>query len=133
MIKYLNSKIIKPDLKAFPLTWMWIVFYSYILFAVDSGSGGIFIAIYILLPLILIMLFATYGRSYQLRSGIITKTNLIAGTKESVYISAIRNVQVKPIAFGYGHIILTLFGGHEFKIKNIKLSKVTRLLKIEKI
>jgi len=69
------------------------------------------------------MLFATYGRSYQWGGGIITKTNLITGTKESVYVSAIKSVQVRPIAFGYGHIILAQLGGAEFKIKNIKLSK----------
>jgi len=132
LITYLKNKTIKPSLKAFPLTWLWIAFYSYILLKVDSGLGGIFIAIYILLPLILIMLFATYGRSYQCGGGIITKTNLITGTKESVYVSAIKSVQVRPIAFGYGHIILTQLGGAELKIKNINLSKGVGLLNIEK-
>jgi len=111
---------------------MWIAFYGYILVKVDSGSGGVSILIYTLLPFVLIMLFATYGRSYQLSSDIITKTNLITGTKESVYVSAIGRVQVKPIAFGYGHIVLTLGSGDEFKIKNIDLSKAIGLLKIEK-
>ena len=121
MITYLKNKTIKPSLKAFPLTWLWIAFYSYILLTVDSGLVGIFSLIYILLPFILIMLFATYGRSYQFGGGIITKRNLITGKKESIYTSAIGRIQIKPIAFGYGHIILTLGGRHKFKIKNIKL------------
>jgi len=87
----------------------------------DTGSGAVVLIIFLLLPPALVMLFATYGRSYVISENLITKINHITAKKESAYISAIGGVQIKPIAYGYGHVILTLAGGHKLKIKNIKL------------
>lgn len=87
----------------------------------DTGSGAVALIIFLLLPPALVMLFVTYGRSYLISENLITKINLITGKKQSVYVSAIGRIQVKPIAFGYGHIILTLADGYRFNIKNIKL------------
>jgi len=97
------------------------VFIASMLIVTDTGSGAVALIIFLLLPPALVMLFATYGRSYVISENLITKINNITGKKESVYTNVIGRMQIKPIAFGYGHIIFTLAGGHKLKIKNIKL------------
>ena len=77
--------------------------------------------------MLLIMLLATYGRSYVITENQIAKINHITGKKESAYMNSIGRLQIKPRAFGYGHMILTLAGGHKLKIKNIKLPSKTEL------
>lgn len=77
------------------------------------------------LPPVVVGLISVYGRSYVISEHAITKINHITGKKECVYKSAIGRIKIKPIAFGYGHIVLVLAGGHTFKIKNIKLPRKT--------
>lgn len=114
---------IKPSVKAFPITWFWIGCYVAMLFNVKDSNVQMMIAIFLILTPLLIMLIATYGRSYIYNHDEIIKINHITGSKESIRISAIGQVKLRPIVLGYGHVILTLANGEAFKIKNIKLPK----------
>ena len=127
MIKSTTEKTIKPSLKAFPITWFLLSSYTYLAFTYGDGFAIILISTYVLLPLALIMLLATYGRIYHLTDSSISKLNRITGKRETANFSSIMRTQIKPIAFGYGHIILTLTGGHKLKIKNIKLPQKSEM------
>jgi len=105
----------------FPLTWLWVISMSIVIYMVGITEVTLHLIFIYWLPPVVLMLLATYGRSYVISENVITKINHITGKKECINVNAIRRMQIKPIAFGYGHMILTLAGGHKFKIKNIKL------------
>ena len=112
---------IKPSLFAFPLTWLWIIPLNLMVISSDAGAfKAEMILMYGLLPL-LVLLMVTKGRSYILQGNTLTKVNHLSGDREVISTLNIRKVQIKPRAFGYGSVILTLAGGDTFTIKNIKL------------
>ena len=118
-----NSDTIKPSLMAFPKTWLWLAFISIQILLTGTVFAQIIMVIMCVLPIVMVLMLATLGRSYTLDKNIITKTNHITGARTSVCIGGISAVDVKPNMFGYGHVLFTLADGGVFNIKNIKLPK----------
>jgi hypothetical protein len=118
-----NIYTIKPSLMAFPKTWLWLVFVSMQILQVQGIFAQLIMALIGVLPIVIVLLLATLGRSYTLDKNIITQTNHITGTTLTVCIDEISAVDVKPNMFGYGHVLFTLADGDVFNIKNIKLPK----------
>jgi hypothetical protein len=118
-----NSDTIKPSLMAFPKTWLWLALISIQILLTGTVFAQIIMAIMCVLPIVMVLMFATLGRSYTLDKNIITKTNHITGTTISIRVDDINGVRLKPNILGYGQVILTLVGGQTFKINNIKLPK----------
>ena len=121
MTNLTNKKTIKPSLKAFPLTWLWIIGITVVTYQVGVSEVTLHLFFIYWLPPVALLLLSVYGRSYVISEGVVTKINHITGQQESVDTNAAGRIQIKPIAFGYGHVNVTLAGGHTFKIKNIKL------------
>lgn len=120
LIESTSEKVIRPSVIAFPLTALLLALAGYGI-VVAKGVDAMAIFFYVLLPVLSMLLFATYGRSYSISQNRITKTNRIIRKVESTDFRSIVRMQVKPIAFGYGHIVLTLVDGRKLKLKNIKL------------
>lgn len=118
-----HSYTIKPSLLAFTKAWLWLVLVSIQILLMDSASAQIILAMMYILPVALVLLLVTLGRSYTLGENIITKTNHIARTKTSIFIGDINGIILKPNMFGYGQVIFTLVSGRTFKMNNIKLPK----------
>ena len=112
---------IKPSLKAFPYVWLWLLGQCIIISTIDETGALLLMAMFCLLPVLMVLCLVTYGRSYQLKNGIISKINHITGEKQSINLDDVKHVAEKPKLFGYGHMILTLKNGRKFKMKNIKL------------
>lgn len=119
----LSAHTIKPSLMAFPKTWLWLMFVSIQMLLVDGIFAQVIMVLMYVLPIVIVLIFVTYGRSYTLDKNIITKTNHITGTTLSVCIDDISAVDLKPNMFGYGHVVFTLTDGQQFKMKSIKLPK----------
>ena len=119
----LSAHTIKPSLMAFPKTWLWLMFVSIQMLLVDGIFAQVIMVLMYILPIVIVLIFITYGRSYTLDKNIITKTNHITGTTISICVDDINGVRLKPNILGYGQVVFTLVGGQAFKINNIKLPK----------
>ena len=119
----LSAHTIKPSLIAFHKTWLWLMFVSIQILLVEGIFAQVILALMYVLPIVIVLIFVTYGRSYTLDKNIITKTNHITGTTISICVDDINGVRLKPNILGYGQVVFTLVGGQTFKINNIKLPK----------
>jgi len=120
-----TAHTLKPSLKAFPLLWVWLIMVCVIIANQTNMFAQCILFLFCVLPVWLIMLFATQGCSYRYQNNTITKLNHITGQRLTIKLDDVTHVTTQPLFFGgllgCSHVIFTLKNGRKFKIKNIKL------------
>jgi len=112
---------IRPTLRAFPVSIIFIVFMSYMTYGTNNGDAQIHIIMYAIMPAILLLFIAIRGRKYTLKNDVIRAERFLQPI-QTMNINNIVNVTVKPVGVRAGHITLHSVHGTELTMSNIALS-----------
>lgn len=117
-----STHTLKPALRAFPKTWLWITWHSAVaIFAANAGNLALTmdLLIYAVLPPVLLIVLYRYGRSYTINGDRITLYNRFGGKTECFSADDIVNLSIKPIVLGAMNLEIHLINGRKIRIKNI--------------
>ncbi len=112
---------IRPTLRAFPVSIIFLVFMSYMLCSTNNGDAQIHIFMYAILPAILLLFVAIRGRKYTLKNDAITAKRFLQPV-QTMNTKSIVNMTVKPVGIRAGHITFHNVHGAKLTMNNVALS-----------
>ena len=112
---------IRPALRAYPVSIIFIGFMSYMMNAINNGDTRIHITMYAIIPVLLLLFIAIRGRKYTLKNDVITAKRFLQPV-QTININNIVNMTVKPVGIRAGHITFHNVHGAKLTMNNIALS-----------
>ena len=112
---------IRPTLRAFPVSIIFIVFMSYMTYGTNNGDAQIHITMYAIMPALLLLFIAIRGRTYTLKNNVITAKRFLQPI-QTMNINSIVDMTIKPVGIRACHITLHNVHGAKLTMNNISLS-----------
>jgi len=113
---------IRPTLRAFPVSIMFIAYMSYMAYSTNNSDAQIHIIMYVIMPALVLLLMAIKGRTYTLENNVITAKRFLQPT-QTLSTRSIVDMTVKPVGIRAGHIVFSNAHGAKLIMNNIALSR----------
>jgi len=113
---------IRPTLRAYPVSIIFILFMSYMMGTINNGDAKIHITMYAIMPALFLLFVAIRGRKYSLKNNVITAKRFLKPI-QIMNINNIVNMTVKPVGIRACHITFHSAHGTELTMSNIPLSR----------
>ncbi len=113
---------IRPALRAYPVSIIFIVFMSYIIGVTNNGNAQIHMTMYVIMPSLMLLFIAIRGRTYTLKNDVITAKRFLQPI-QTMNINNIVDMTVEPVGIRAGHIVFSNAHGAKLIMNNIALSR----------
>ncbi len=108
---------IRPTLRAYPITIIFLCFVSFMVFSGNNTEAKLDVSLFFIMPVSLLLFIQLRGTKYQIKNGVLKATRFMKPA-QTIKLDQVQNVTVKPVFFGSGHLVLTAPGG-TLTLKNI--------------
>ncbi len=109
---------IRPTLRAYPITISVMAFWSITVYVSEVSSAKFFIPMFVILPLALLLWLQVRGTTYQIKSGVLIRRQLIGRSAQYLKLADVKKMDVKSVFLDTGHLTLHTAAGR-VTLKNI--------------
>ncbi|MEY8239232.1 MAG: hypothetical protein RPT25_02725 [Cycloclasticus sp.] len=109
---------IRPTLRAYPITILFMAFWSITVYVSEVSSAKFFIPMFVIFPLALLLWLQVRGTTYRIKNGVLIRRQLIGRSAQYLKLADVKRMDVKNVFLDTGHLTLHTVAGR-VTLKNI--------------